>query len=49
MKQTSIKCSKNKSKMVQTEVEFLGNTVSEGKIYPNRNKASVIRQKPKPE
>ena len=36
MKQTSIKFSKNKSKMVQIEVEFLRNTVSEGKIYPKK-------------
>ncbi len=35
--------------MVTTEVEFLGNTVSEGTIYPKKNRATVVRQKPKPE
>jgi hypothetical protein len=36
-------------KMVITEIEFLGNTISENKIYPNRNIAKCIRQKPRPE
>ena len=35
--------------MVTTEVEFLGNTVSRGTIYPNKKRAAVVRQKPKPE
>jgi hypothetical protein len=46
---SQIKCSKSKSKMVITEIEFSGNTISEHKIYPNRNRAKCIRQKPRPE
>jgi hypothetical protein len=49
MKEVQIKCSKSKSQMVITEIEFLGNTISENKIYPKRNKAKCIRQKPRPE
>jgi hypothetical protein len=39
MKEVEITCSKSKSKMVKTEIEFLGNTISEKKVYPNRNRA----------
>jgi hypothetical protein len=49
MKEVQIKCSKSKSKMVTTEIEFLGNTISLNRIYPNRNRAKCMREKPRPE
>jgi hypothetical protein len=39
MEKCNIKCAWNKSKMVTLEVDFLGNTISENKIYPNKNRA----------
>ena len=47
MKQANIKCSKNKSEMVTQEVQFLGNTISNGNIYPSNNRANAINHKPK--
>ena len=44
MKQANFKCSKNKS-----EEPFLGNTISNGNIYPSKNRANAINQKPKPQ
>jgi cytochrome c peroxidase len=49
MKQANIKCSKNKSEMVTQEVQFLGNTISNGNIYPSKNRANAINQKPQPQ
>ena len=49
MKQANIKCSKNKSEMVTQEVQVLGNTISNGNIYPSKNRANAINQKPKPQ
>jgi hypothetical protein len=48
MEKCNIKCAWNKSKMVTLEVDFLGNTISENKIYPNKNRAKCLRDKPKP-
>jgi hypothetical protein len=49
MKQANIKCSKNKSEMVTQEVQFLGNTINNGNIYPSKNRANAINQKPQPQ
>ena len=49
MEKNNIKCSGNKSKMITMEVEFLGNTISENKIFPNKDRARCILQKTKPE
>ena len=49
MEKCNIKCAWNKSKMVTLEVDFLGNTISENKIYPNKNRAKCLKEKPKPE
>jgi hypothetical protein len=35
--------------MVTQEVQFLGNTISNGNIYPSENRANAINQKPQPE
>jgi hypothetical protein len=42
MEKNNIKCSVNKSKMITTEVQFLGNTISENKIFPNKDRARCI-------
>ena len=47
MEKANIKCALNKSKMVTTEVEFLFNTITENKIYPNKDRAKCVSQKPK--
>jgi hypothetical protein len=49
MEKNNIKCSVNKSKMITMEVQVLGNTISENKIFTNKDRARCILQKPKPE
>ena len=43
-----IKCAEKKSKILTKEVEFLGNTINNNEIYPNKNRAISIADKPKP-
>ncbi len=49
MNQANNKCSKNKSEMVTQEVQFLGNTISNGNIYTSKSRANAINQKPQPQ
>ncbi len=48
MNLAKIKCADKKSKILTKEVEFLGNTISDNDIYPNKNRAKCIIEKPKP-
>lgn len=48
MEKSNIKCAINKSKMVTKEIDFLGNTISENNIYPNKDRAKCLINKPKP-
>ena len=42
MNSAKIKCADNKSKILTKEVEFLGNTISDNEIYPNKDRARSI-------
>jgi hypothetical protein len=43
-----MKCADKKSKILTKEVEFLGNTISDNEIFPNKNRARSIINKPRP-
>ncbi len=48
MNSAKIECATKKSKIVTKGVEFMGITISNNEIYPNKNRGKCIIEKPKP-